>query len=438
MNSHTNRWSLRHAAPSLLWGALALGMAGGDVWAQAGARLAGPGQKAAPPVAAPVVAPAAAEPQAHKRTPAEAQLQAIRSALLEKALGSNTRVSSTAWVNERGELMEASQFRTDMQVRGVRVLEYVDGDAPEAVVKVADNAAPGAPATTALPECREPSGSREPWRQPLALRVQVDRPLDPQWAAISAQAGRWLEQAVRASAQNDGVPLDTFAPPPVRNRYEEALLSFPQPRSTLVMTVRLRLHEGWQAHHSGARLQRWEAQTRQWLQWQAPERRPMTVKLDWSLARTGEAPMFQHESQLPVMVSAQDRPSMQFDDSTRLHIQREAAHRWQSFQGVLDCEPLVYEARGQGEGQVMLMAGQDAGLRVGDRLVLVDGRLVPGRLLEADAAPHLALLEIQQVQAQRAQARQVAGPRLALEGSNQWLALPFGASLLASKQEVSK
>jgi len=154
MNSHTNRWSLRHAAPSLLWGALALGMAGGDVWAQAGARLAGPGQKAAPPVAAPVVAPAAAEPQAHKRTPAEAQLQAIRSALLEKALGSNTRVSSTAWVNERGELMEASQFRTDMQVRGVRVLEYVDGDAPEAVVKVADNAAPGAPATTALPECR--------------------------------------------------------------------------------------------------------------------------------------------------------------------------------------------------------------------------------------------------------------------------------------------
>jgi hypothetical protein len=107
-------------------------------------------------------------------------------------------------------------------------------------------------------------------------------------------------------------------------------------------------------------------------------------------------------------------------------------------QGVLDCEPLVVEARGQGEGQVMLMAGQDAGLRVGDRLVLVDGRLVPGRMLEADAAPHLALLEVQNVQAQRAQARQVAGPKLPLEGSQHWLAMPFGASLLASRPETSK
>lgn len=367
---------------------------------------------------------------------AEAQLQAIRTALIEKAMGSTTRVSATAWINEQGELMEASQFRTDMQVRGVRVMEYVDGDAPQAVVNIAETAAPSGAAAT--PECREPASGREPWRHPLALRLQVDRPLDPQWATLSAQAGRWLEQAVRASAQGEGVMLETFAAPAVRNRYEEALWSFPQPRSTMVMTVRLRLQDGWEPDQSGARRHRWEAQARQWLQWRAAERRPMTVRLDWSLARTGEAPLLQQQTMLPVMVDAQDKPTLQFDGVARQLLQHEAAQRWQAMQGVLDCEPLVFEARGQGEGQVMLMAGQDAGLRVGDRMVLVDGRLVPGRMLEADAAPHLALLEVQQVQAQRAQARQVAGPRLPLEGSQQWLAMPFGASLLATRPEVSK
>jgi hypothetical protein len=386
------------------------------------------------PVAAPL---AVSESQtAARSSPAEHQLQAIRNALIEKAMGSTTRVSATAWINERGELMEASQFRTDMQVRGVRVMEYVDGDAPQAVVNVAETAAPAGRAS--VPECREPASGREPWRHPVSLRLQVDRPLDPQWATLSAQAGRWLDQGVRASAQGEGVLLETFAAPAVRNRYEEAVFSTPQPRSTMVMTVRIRLQDGWESEQAGARSHRWEAQARQWLEWRAADRRPMTIRLDWSLARTGEAPLLQQQTLLPVMVDAQDRPMLQFDDRARKLLQSEASHRWQSMQGMLDCEPLVVEARGQGEGMVMLLAGQDAGLRVGDRLVLVDGRLVPGRMLEAEAAPHLALLEVQQVQAQRAQARQVAGPRLPLEGSQQWLALPFGASLLASRPEVSK
>ena len=75
----------------------------------------------------------AAWAQQARSTP-EGQLQAIREALIEKAMGANTRVSATSWINERGELMEASQFRTDMQVRGVRVLEYMGEQTPKAVV----------------------------------------------------------------------------------------------------------------------------------------------------------------------------------------------------------------------------------------------------------------------------------------------------------------
>jgi hypothetical protein len=156
----------------------------------------------------------------------------------------------------------------------------------------------------------------------------------------------------------------------------------------------------------------------------------------------GEATLLQQVSDLPLVALAIQRPSRQWTEEARQRLMGEVAHRWQVMQGTLDCEPLVYEAQLQGEGSVMLMAGQDAGLRPGDRLVLVDARHVPRRLLEPESAAHLALLEVQQVQGQRAQARQVAGPRMSgdsLQNSSQnWVAMPFGASLMAARQETVK
>ncbi len=370
------------------------------------------------------------------RNSAESQLQAIREALIEKAMGSNTRVSATSWVNERGELMEASQFRTDMQVRGVRVLEYMDGQEPKAVVDVAAGSKPDARAAQ-QPVCRDESAG-EAWRHPVTLRVQAAQVLDPHAGALVAQAAQWVEAALRAQARAEGSPLDAALLPVATNRYEEALWSVPQPRSPMVLSVRVRATPGWDASVSGSRRMNWESRARGWVGWAESDRQAMTLRLEWSLARAGEAPILLVHSELPGVVDASQRPTRQWGDEVRAHLAREVAHRWQSVQGTLDCEPLVFEARSQGEGVVTLMAGQDAGLRAGDRLVLVDGRHVPRRMLEADSAPHLALLEVQQVQGQRAQARQVAGPKVSLAGSQNWLAIPYGASLLAARQESVK
>ena len=369
------------------------------------------------------------------RSPAEAQLQAIRDALIEKAMGANTRVSATSWINERGELMEASQFRTDMQVRGVRVLEYMGDQDPKAVVDVA--AASKADPRSAQPVCRDPS-SNEAWRHPMALRVQVHPSADPQVGLLTAQAARWVESSLRAQAQAEGAVLDTVQLAPARNQYEEALWSAPQPRSPLTLQVRVRVVPGWDAAVAGARRVQWESRAREWMGWAEPDRQAMTVQLEWTLARNNEAPILQQVSQLPLVAEALQRPSRQWSADARQRLQAELNHRWQVLQGTLDCEPLVYEARSHGEGQVMLMAGQDAGLRPGDRLVLVDARHVPRRLLEPEAAAHLALLEVQQVQGQRAQARQVAGPRMSLDSAQHWLAMPYGASLLGARQEAVK
>jgi hypothetical protein len=205
-----------------------------------------------------------------------------------------------------------------------------------------------------------------------------------------------------------------------------------------VLQVLVRVTPGWDDSAGGARRVRWESRARELMGWAEPDRQAMTLRLEWSLARKGEAPILQQVSDLPLVAQAQQRPSRHWSDEAQIQVSREVALRWQVLQGTLDCEPLVYEARQQGDGQVMLMAGHDAGLRPGDRLVLVDARHVPRRLLEPDAAAHLALLEIQQVQGQRAQARQVAGPRVPAEAGQNLLAMPYGASLLAARQEPVK
>jgi hypothetical protein len=68
---------------------------------------------------------------ASKTTPkdsATAQLDLIRSRLIEAAQRSNINVRSLAWVDSEGKLHEASRFDSDARVRGVRVNSYL-GDA---------------------------------------------------------------------------------------------------------------------------------------------------------------------------------------------------------------------------------------------------------------------------------------------------------------------
>ncbi len=376
---------------------------------------------------------AAAQTGQANRAGPEAQLQAVRDALVEKAMAANTRVSATSWVNERGELMEASQFRSDMQVRGVRVIEYLAGDPPRAEVQV-DAASD---ARNQAPVCREPAAG-EVWRHPIELRMVVDRPADPQAMGVASQAGRWIEAALHTQARVDGAVLARTALGQPSSQYEQALWGQPQPRMPLQLLVRVRMLPGWEPHQPGARLERWQGQFRDWLAWHEAQSQAVTLQLDWTVQRAGEAPLLQARSALPLKVSAARRPSRDLHEDAAAVVQREVAQRWLAIQGTLDCEPLVFEARQQGQGQVLLMAGQDAGLRAGDRLVLVDGRLVPRRMLEAEAAPHLALLEIQRVHANRSTAVQVAGPKLDPSSSEHWLALPFGTSLLAARQEAPR
>ena len=55
---------------------------------------------------------------------AEERLQAIRSALVEAAMKSNTRVSSTSWMDAQGSMRELNRFSSEIKLRELQVQQY--------------------------------------------------------------------------------------------------------------------------------------------------------------------------------------------------------------------------------------------------------------------------------------------------------------------------
>ena len=55
----------------------------------------------------------------------EQRLEAIRAALVEAALKSNTRVSTTSWMDTRGALLQLNRFSSEIRLRDIKMGQYV-------------------------------------------------------------------------------------------------------------------------------------------------------------------------------------------------------------------------------------------------------------------------------------------------------------------------
>ena len=62
---------------------------------------------------------------------AQERLNAIRSAMVEAAMKSNTRVSATSWMDSDGALRELNRFSSEIKVRELQVRKYSRDDNQE-------------------------------------------------------------------------------------------------------------------------------------------------------------------------------------------------------------------------------------------------------------------------------------------------------------------
>jgi len=345
----------------------------------------------------------------------DAQLAAIRQAILDATLDRPTRVVSTAWVDDKGALHESAHFHSEAQVRGVRVLSYVQGDEP--VTQVSAEVLPwGWKPVGADQSCKAPP---RPWRLPLGVQVVMPEGFSgPQLFASQTLVGL----AQQAWSQNMQLSQRwrthnvTQVAPQLDNAYMRALTGQTEERSGWMAEISLQPHAPAEARSWTDRLS---------LNQSAPPLRwTLSLRLGQKLSPASRlVPQWQIEQIISVAPLALSHSPTAWAQQMQGLLQERMRQWVAQLDKQTECEPVQFHVRRQGTQSLELQAGFDSGLRPGDRVLLMDPAHVPARMLEPGVAQHLALAQVVKVGPHRTELQQLAGPALASHGA--WMALPL-------------
>ena len=345
----------------------------------------------------------------------DAQLAAIRQAILDATLDRPTRVVSTAWVDDKGALHESAHFHSEAQVRGVRVLSYVQGDEP--VTQVSAEVLPwGWKPVGADQSCKAPP---RPWRLPLGVQVVMPEGFSgPQLFASQTLVGlaqqAW-SQNMQASQRWRTHNVAQVAPQ-LDNAYMRALTGQTEERSGWMAEISLQPHAPAEARTWTDRLS---------LSPSAPPLRwTLSLRLGQKLSPASRlVPQWQIEQIISVAPLALSYSPTAWAQQMQGLLQERMRQWVAQLDKQTECEPVQFHVRRQGTQSLELQAGFDSGLRPGDRVLLMDPAHVPARMLEPGVAQHLALAQVVKVGPHRTELQQLAGPALASHGA--WMALPL-------------
>jgi hypothetical protein len=332
---------------------------------------------------------------------AEQLLQAIRASLIEAATGAPVRVVSSAWVDETGALHESTQWHSQLRVRGVRVLQYLEPEREEpkkrwnvqAVLEPAERRATANPQ-----ECLDAS---RPWRMAVRLEISQDPRLHGPEAAVSAllaqQARAWWAQHgaglprwyAQAPIPVSVLPIGTStALPQLVSAYQQALVgSSPRPSGTVLRLALVNASAGG-----------------------------VSASL---VFEDGDNRVIWRQSQLLTSAASQN-----FAGAAELAALEALLQRWREALATLaPCEFPRFDVLSVADQRWVLPVGLESGFLPGQRVFIADRSRVPARILEPDALGQTALAEVVSVSSTEVALRQVAGPRLS--AGARWVAWPL-------------
>ncbi|WP_322992354.1 hypothetical protein [Limnohabitans sp.] len=345
----------------------------------------------------------------------EAQLGAIRQAILQATMDRPTRVLSSAWIDDKGALHESAHFQSESEVRGVRVLSYLQ-DEQDTPPQVSAEVLPWGwrTAQTKTTECKAPP---RPWRLPLVMQTRVDNGFTgaQQFASQSVMHlvdQSWTQQmqaSQRWRAQSKSTPPD--------NAYLRALTGPSESPTGWTAELVLKPHAPGKDF---SMRQAWHDLNKNEKDWR------------WTLSFTlGE----RHASQGPIeprwqieqVITINPQDASQNPSAWVHRLKEQLQYQMQAWVAQLDkrsaCEPVQFHVRRTEADKLTLQAGMESGLRAGDRVLLINPSHVPSQMLEPGATQHLALAQVVNVGRDRTELQQLAGPTLAAQGH--WMALPL-------------
>lgn len=324
----------------------------------------------------------------------EERLKAIRSAMVDAAMKSNTRVSATSWMESDGQLRELNRFSSEVKLRDLQVTQYVR------------------------------DAGREPQAELVAANVEVVKPS----RCEAPQAKAALRQVMT-------VGLTVSSGLPAAQRYQAQQVGFVARTHLLQSAAR---SERWRLITTQAQTRAYDrlsyGQGEEHVQWHAQlsvTPAPLGATTD-DYAAFGLTLQVNGPGQRQAWFNAQEVviPSLptqthgtpKIDTDTMVAIDRAVAAMTAQLEAQLSCEPQSFSVSQSGD-RLSLNAGANAGLRVGDKLMLADASVLPRYTLEPGALDAAVLAEVKSVTAYQAEIKQVAGRKQKIKGA--WVAWPY-------------
>ncbi len=345
----------------------------------------------------------------------EAQLSAIRQAILQATIERPTRVLSSAWIDDKGALHESAHFQSEAQVRGVRVLSYLQ-DEQDTAPQISAEVLPWGwrEAQTKATVCKAPP---RPWRLPLTLQTRVDGAFTgPQQFAsqtlLSVVSQTWMQKMQASQRWRTHIK-----PTPPENSYMRALtgpIDSPTGWTAELVIKPYAPEEGFNVRKAWHQLNQSEADWRWTVSFTLGERHSSTGPIE---------PRWQMEQVIAIdPLTVSQNPSAWVQG-----LKEQLQHKMQAWVQQLDkrseCEPVQFHVRRSATQGLQLQAGLESGLRPGDRVLLMNPIHIPSQMLEPGATQHLALAQVIKVGPDRTELQQLAGPALSAQGH--WMALPL-------------
>ena len=326
----------------------------------------------------------------------EERLRAIRNALVEAAMKSNTRVSATSWMESDGALRELNRFSSEIKVRELQVRNY-SRDAnqePQADMVMAKNEGLAAPARCDAPQ------AKAPLMQVMSVGMDLSPSLGSSQRYLAQQIGR-LARARLLDASAEAQRWRLITDPVYARTYERRIYSHGEE------------HVQWHLQLTVAN---------------APVGTNTddgsSVTLVWQVRHLGQSQVrYNAEDVLRIAPAPATATTPKVDSDTQQAIALAVDRLAQYLDTQLSCEPQSFAVQKNEAGQLMLNAGGKAGLRVGDKLMLADARVLPRHALEAGALDASVLAEVKSVTGYQAQIKQIAGRPQKFQGN--WVAWPY-------------
>ncbi len=326
---------------------------------------------------------------------AEERLQAIRAAMVDAAMKSNTRVSATSWMESDGKLRELNRFSSEIKLRDLQVAQYSRdaGKQPQAELAV-----------THLVEAVQPNRCEAP------------------------QAKAPLRQVMT-------VGMDLFPGLAPAHRYQAQQLGFAARARLLQAAAR---SEHWRLISTQAQARTYDrliyGQGEEQVQWHAQltvtpaplagvsddfSAFGLTLQVSGPGQRQG---WFTAQELVVPSLPTQAFGTPRVDADTQAAIARAVSAMAIQLDKQLACEPQTFLVA-QANGRLSVNAGSNAGLRVGDKLMIADPSVLPRHTLEPGALDAAVLAEVKSVTLYQAEIKQVAGRKQKFNGA--WVAWPY-------------